>query len=327
MTKQQQKKAIELFSLKNKRGTQLEILNFGATVFGLLIDGQTNVVVGPKEPETYISNVYLQEGKHFGASVGRHAGRISKGGFEINGQKFPLFGEEGIHLHGGKNGFTYKFWELIEHHTGKDPFVVLEYNSPDGEEGYPGNLRVQVKYTLQEDNAVKVEYSAETDRATIVNLTNHTYFNLNGCGSINNHELKIAADVVLETGKSNVPTGNLVEVDGREIDFREAKRLENISLDTTFCLANVPDPIFLKGDKSGISLEIETNQPAVVVYIPPTLPRSWDYATVVGEERAGICLEAQKFPDAPHHENFPSVLLSPGELYKNQSLWKFRSGS
>lgn len=325
--KVQHVKKIQVVVLKNDRGSILKVLNFGASIFSLEIDGKTNVVVGPKDPEDYLSKLYHEKGKHFGASVGRHAGRISGGNLQIKELQYPLFEEEGIHIHGGKFGFTYKFWTVKEVSEGKDPFVILEYFSPDGEEGYPGNLQVRVKYTLTEANVVEVEYSAETDSETAVNLTNHTYFNLNGHGSVNEHQLKIPADEVLETDSENVPTGKLLSVAGKEVDFRHVKKIGNTFLDTVFSLGTDRERILLKGDKSGISLEIETDQPAVVVYVPPTLPKAWKYTMEIGAERAGICLETQKFPDAPNHDHFPSVNLKPGETYRNRMLWRFTSGS
>lgn len=319
--------SLELVTLQNRRGTKLKVLNLGATVFSLEIDGKTNVVVGPKDPKDYLSDVYHQKGKYFGASVGRHAGRISGGGIELEDKFFPLFGREGVHLHGGKYGFTYKFWRIKEVNSEDDPFVILEYFSPDGEEGYPGNLRVRVKYKLTENNVVEVEYSAETDSETVVNLTNHTYFNLNGHGSVNGHELRIPADEVLESDERTVPTGRLLPVDGEETDFRHSRRIGKVELDTVFKFNGSDEPVVLKGDQSGISLQLVTNQPAVVAYIPPTLPGEWEYSTVIGEERAAICLEMQKFPDAPNHDHFPSVVLKPGDTYRNVTRWNFNSGS
>lgn len=318
---------LQVVALKNHQGTILKVLNLGASIFSLELNGKTNVVVGPKDPEDYLSKIYHREGKHFGASVGRHAGRISGGSFEIGGNKYSIFGEEGVHLHGGAYGFTYKMWQIKEINEEKDPFVILEYLSPDGEEGYPGNLRVQVKYMLREDNVVELIYSAETDTETVVNLTNHTYFNLNGCGSVNEHQLKIDADKVLEANGKNVPTGQLLPVRELDLDFRRPKRIGQTFLDTVFKLKENPEQIVLKGEKTGISLHIETNQPSVVVYVPPTLPKAWEYSTDIGEERAGICLETQKFPDAPNNKNFPSVYLKPGETYRNLTLWKFTNRS
>ncbi|MCC8358850.1 aldose epimerase family protein [Salinimicrobium sediminilitoris] len=317
---------LQLIKLKNRKGTELEILNFGATIFSLKIDG-INVIVGPSKPKDYLTDIYHRRGKFFGASVGRHAGRISKNEFELKDKKYSLFGKEGVHLHGGEYGFTYKLWEILEKEEKEDPFVVLQYSSPDGEEGYPGNLKVQVKYILSEENEVLIEYSAVTDKDTIVNLTNHTYFNLNGEGDVDDHKLKIFAEEYLETNAQKIPTGKFLKTAGTEFDFRQLVAVGEVPLDTTFKLDKDNPRIVLKGDKTKISLEVETNQPAVVVYVPEDLPTDWEYSTEIGSERAAICLETQKFPDAPHQRHFPSVVLTPGETYSNRTTWKFKTGS
>lgn len=317
---------LKLISLQNKSGTELKILNFGASIFSLRFEG-VNVVVGPAKPEDYLTDIYHKRGKFFGATVGRHAGRIFPNCFEIEDRKYSLFGKDEVHLHGGEYGFSYQFWEVIEIKENNDPFVVLEYLSPDGEEGYPGNLKVHARYTLTEENEVKLEYTAETDQRTVVNLTNHTYLNLNGAGSVNEHYLQIPAGEYLETDLRNVPTGQLLKTAKTQFDFRKFRKLGEVSLDTVFSLEDTSQVIGLKGVQSGISMQVKTNQPAVVVYVPQDLPADWDYATNIGSERAAICLETQGFPNAPHQKDFPSVFLDPGEKYENITSWKFKSGS
>ena len=317
---------LKLLKLTNSQNTELEILNFGATVFSLTIE-EINVIVGPKNPEDYLTAIYHRRGKFFGASVGRHAGRISHKSFTINGSIFPLFEKDGVHLHGGKYGFSYKIWEVVKQKSGDNPYVILEYLSVDGEEGYPGNLRVQVKYTLTEQNEVHIEYSASTDKETVVNLTNHAYFNLNGRGNINNHTLKIPAGDYLEVDDQTVPTGKFIKTAGTTFDFQKPALLGEVPLDTVFSLEKGKKDIILKGDRSRLTLRVQTNQPAVVVYVPDKLPTDWAYSTNVGTERAAICLETQKFPDAPHQPHFPSVILKPGEKYSNLTTWKFISSS
>ena len=326
MNKNSPSEKLQLIRLKNKKNTELVVLNFGATIFSLNIGG-TNVIVGPADPDTYHSEIYHTRGKFFGASVGRYAGRISGGGFEIDGINYPIFEREGVHLHGGKNGFSYKFWEVTEVNQGEDPFVILEYHSPHLEEGYPGNLHVQVKYRLSENDEVEIEYLAQTDKKTVINLTNHAYFNLNGGGDVNNHKLQIEAGHYLESNAQNYPTGKLIEVKGTEYDFNRPATVGEVPLDTVFSLKNDKKQVLLVGDQSGISLEVNTNQPAVVVYVPEELPTDWNYSFDIASERAAICLETQKFPDAPHQPRFPSAILNPGETYVNNTLWKFKTGS
>lgn len=317
---------LHLIRLVNKQNTQLEILNYGATVYSLTVAG-VNVIVGPSRPEDYLSAVYHTRGKYFGATVGRHAGRISHGGFKINSEKFSLFEKEGIHLHGGNYGFSYKFWKVIETGESEDPFVILEYLSPDGEEGYPGDLRVRVKYTLTEENEVKVDYSAVTSKTTVVNITNHSYFNLNGSGPVDDHVLQIPADEYLETTSRNVPTGRLLETAGTPFDFRKPVAIGKVPLDTVFKFRGGEERISITGKRSGLSLQITTNQPAVVVYVPENLPNDWEYSTAIAFERAAICFETQKFPDAPHQPHFPKVTLEPDKVYNNYTTWKFKTGS
>ena len=322
---------LQLLSLTNSRHTELKILNFGATIFSLEFQKKNkekiNVVVGPEKPKDYLGESYHKKGKYFGSSVGRYAGRISNGSFEIDGKKYDLYTKDGVHLHGGKYGFSYKFWEVEEVNGEKNPSVLLSYLSENGEEGYPGNLRVKVKYTLTEEDEVKIDYTATTDEKTFVNLTNHTYFNLQGRGNIDRHRLQLEADRMLETDEQLMPTGNLLKVEGTSKDFRVMKAVDQIPLDTAFAFTgpgNSGKKIILESAESGISLQVYTQQPAVVVYVPEVLPQDWEYTTAIAEHRQAICLETQNFPDAPHHSSFPSALLKPDEIYKNRIVWKFK---
>lgn len=326
------KQELQIIRLRNSKSTELCISNFGAAVISLkfLNKGETiNVVVGPEDPADYLREIYHKKGKFFGATVGRHAGRISNGGFELDGKNFHLFEGEGVHLHGGKYGFSYKFWKLEEVREGKDPFVRLRYFSKDGEEGYPGNLQVEAKYTLTEEDHVKIQYSAVSDKKTVLNLTNHTYFNLNGGGSINDHSLQVAAEKKLEVDEQTVPTGKFLELDGAEDDFSEPKLLKEIFLDTAYQLKDTAqkscEQVCLKGGKSSIRLRVKTNQPAVVVYVPEELPMNWNYGTDIAESRAAICLETQQLPDAPHHPEFGTAFLEAGEKYVNETIWIFET--
>ena len=322
---------LQIVKLRNSKSTELCISNFGAGIISLKFLNQgepVNVVVGPEDPADYLREIYHKKGKFFGATVGRHAGRISNGGFEIDGKKYHLFKEEGVHLHGGKYGFSYKFWKVEEVWEGKDAFVRLSYFSKDREEGYPGNLKVEAKYTLTEEDHVKIEYSAVSDKKTIVNLTNHTYFNLNGGGSVNDHVLKINAERKLEVDEKTIPTGHFLDLNGAEDDFSEPKLLKDIFLDTAYQLRNgeeLREQVYLKAGKSLIGLRIKTNQPAVVVYVPEELPMNWNYATDISTSRAAICLETQQLPDAPHNPQFGTAFLEAGEKYVNETIWIFET--
>lgn len=323
--------SLKLVELTNGRKTKLQVLNYGAAIFSLefLRDSgeYLNVLVSPEKPEDFLSQAYKEHNQCFGASVGRYAGRISQGGFELNGEHYPLYTKTGVHLHGGKLGFTYKFWEIEEVTKRPNPSVKFSYLSKDGEEGYPGNLQVSVIYTLTEEDEVLIEYTAVTDKDTVINLTNHAYFNLNGGGDIKDHLMKLNAKEVLEVSEELMPTGDLRNIRNSGMDFTSLRPIGEATLDDVYVLGDTAgrgENIFLKGSKSGISLEIESNQPAVVVFIPEKLPDAWEYQTSIAKTKPSVCLESQNFPDAPHHPQFPSSVLRPGETYRNSIKWTFR---
>lgn len=323
--------ALKTVALSNSRKTKLEILNYGAAIFSLKFlqdDGEyLNVIVGPKDPEDYLSKTYKEHNKGFGASVGRYAGRISREKITLEGKEYPLSSKDGVHLHGGETGFMYKFWKIEEVTKHPNPSVRFSYLSEDGEEGYPGNLKVEVKYTLTEEDELIIEYTAETDQATVVNLTNHAYFNLNGGGSVENHLLQVNAGKVLEMDEQLLPTGGLLSLDGDEKDFRQEKEKAQLLLDNAFILdSEVATSATLVSPSSGIRMAVSTNQPALVVYAPEDLPSDWEYHTEISEKYPSICLEAQNFPDAPNQRHFPSAVLLPGERYLNRSLFNFSRG-
>lgn len=319
---------LKIFTLKNGKGTTLKILNFGATVFSLTLKTQNgqgvNVVVGPKDAKTYLTESYFQENRCFGASVGRYAGRISNGKFDLDGKTFSLHEKDGAHLHGGYRGFQFKLWQLIgETKTS----IILGCISEDGEEGYPGKLEVQVRYTLTEENEMVVEYWATTNKRTPLNLTNHTYYNLNGSGSVENHQLQIDAVQILELDDKKRPTGKLLALKNKSKDFSELKQIGENEVDDTFILKSGNTwGALLKSAFTGISMEIETNQPAIVVYVPKIIPNIWEYQTGSVSSFPSICLETQNFPDAPNHSNFPCSILNPGEKYHNRSIFRFIAG-
>lgn len=319
--------SLKTVELINSRKTRLKVLNYGASLFSLEFlrpDGSyLNVAVSPAKPEDFLSRAYWEYNQCFGASIGRYAGRISKGGFSLDGKNYNLYTHNGVHLHGGKFGFVYKFWKIEEIEKHDNPSVRLSYLSKDGEEGYPGNLQVSVTYTLTEEDEVLIEYRAICDQNTIVNLTNHTYFNLDGGGDITNHRLILNAKEMLEVDTDLFPSGNFKRVEDK-MDFTKERIIGETPLDDVFVLEKEKkEEITLVGPESGITLKVFTNQPAVVVYAPETLPRAWEYQTDIAARKPSICLETQNFPDAPHHDNFPSSVLKVGEVYSNKIRWKF----
>lgn len=320
---------LKIYTLSNNKGTQVQVLNLGASIFSLILkdkDGKAvNVVVGPKHREDYISEEYAQENKCFGASVGRYAGRISRGSFRLHGKTYELYQKNGSHLHGGLRGFQTKIWNLEAAHAGTDPWLILSCVSQDGEEGYPGRLEIQVKYTLTSQNELIVEYRASTSKSSPVNLTNHTYFNLNGKGSVSDHSLFIDAESILDTDRELRPSGEFISLKGHAKDFSEQRKIQQCALDDAFVLRE-PTRIaaWLYAPETGIEMQVETNQPSVVVYVPEQLPRKWPYQTEISDAFPSVCLEAQNFPDAPNHANFPNSILEPGEDYLNRSVFRFR---
>lgn len=292
----------------SNRFMTLMVLDYGATIQKLMVKGKngefTNVVAGFNHPSRY----RLDENV-LGASVGRYAGRISKGGFDLDREKFFLYQEDGVHLHGGKEGFHQKYWTIDEVNTTDNPFVKLSYFSKHLEEGYPGNLTVSVTYRLM-DNALQVIYEGTTDRSTVINLTNHSYFKLDKDPFIDECELQLNCPYRLETKENLLPTGNLIPVRKTEYDFLLPKKIGLQRFDTVFIKDLGNEKVAeLRSKTSGIHMRVYTNQPAVVVYTPTDF--------------TGICFETQNYPDAPNQPDFPKSILRPGDMYNNISIFKF----
>ena len=286
----------------------LTVLDYGAIIQKLILKNKegvdTNVVVGLEEPEKY-----LTDNKSLGACIGRYAGRISNSGFQINNVHYPIFSKDGVHLHGGQKGFGKKYWTIEQVHDGENPFVKLSYLSQDMEEGYPGNLKSTVTYKLV-GPSLFIIHEATTDKATPVNLTNHSYFNLDGAETIDHWNLRLACPEYLETDAKLLPTGKLVSVKNSKYDFLELKKIGQVRLDTPFVMdSSLKNSTVLTSDNSGLSMEVVTNQPGVVVYTPPAF--------------AAICFETQNFPDAPNQPHFPNSILQPGETYHNETEFRF----
>lgn len=284
------------------------VLDYGATIQKLLVKGKdgnyTNVVVGYNHPSRY-----CLDDNFLGASVGRYAGRISKGGFDLDREKFFLYQEEGVHLHGGKEGFHQKYWSIEEVNTNENPHIKLSYKSKHLEEGYPGNLTVNVTYRLM-SNALQIIYEGVTDRSTVVNLTNHSYFKLDGNPYVDECELQLNCPYLLETNENLLPTGDIIPVRKSEYNFLLPREIGVQRLNTVFVKDAGSEKVGeLYSKVSGISMKVYSNQPAVVIYSPPDFP--------------GICFENQNYPDAPNQPDFPNSILRPGEIYNNISIFKF----
>ncbi len=330
------------YTLRNAAEAEVEITNFGARITSLNVPDKNkiskNVVLGFDS-----LNDYLQENPYFGAVVGRFGNRIANGEFSLDGKKYHLVQNNGPnHLHGGKKGFDNVIWEE-EGANSRLNELKLTYFSKDMEEGYPGNLKVTVTYSLKNDNSLEVFYQATTDKKTVVNLTQHSYFNLSGNFSetILDHELKINADKFLPVDQTQIPTGEIGEVQSTPFDFRKGKKIgedieaENEQLKRGFGFDHC---WILKKDEnscdfaasayheeSGRLLEVFTTEPGMQFYsgnfLDGTLPQKGGKGTYA--RRSGFCFETQHFPDSPNREQFPSVVLEPGEEFSSKTIFKF----
>ncbi len=318
-------------TLINKNNLKLEVSALGATILGLKVPDKNrkhiNVVVGLSKADDYQSESYLKEGLYLGSLIGRCAGRISKGYIEIEKKKYNLYNEEGVHLHGGKEGFDKKIWNIESIKSGDSPSVTLSYISEHLEEGYPGNLKVIVTYTLTEENALKISYKAETDQTTILNLTNHSYFNLDGESTILDHKLKLNSSSCLDLNEQLVPSGKINLVEGTRFDYTKKTYVGKEGfkgLDDIFVLNENDPKAFLSSEKTGIQMKVFTNQPALVIYTPNKFNKLPFKDNAEYSEYPAICFEAQKYPDAIHKDNFPSIVLKPGQTYNHETIYEFQ---
>jgi len=321
---------IQVINLKNSNGLELQVSNLGATIISLMVPDKNkefvNVVVGLESAEDYTKQFYIEKGLYLGSSIGRYAGRISRGSFKINNEVYPIHHENGIHLHGGKIGFDKKYWEVVSLIEGRNPQVTLSCVSEHLEEGYPGNLKAFVTYQLREDNEVKITYKATTDAETHVNLTNHSYFNLDGKVTILDHNLLINSPYYLEVDENLIPSGKLLNSLNTPFDRNRISLLGREGFkgfDDTFVLAEGKLKALLASPNTGIQMKVYTNQPAIVVYTPTQLPNLHYKNEVSFSKFSAICFETQNFPDAPNNNNFPSSILKPGEEYMNETVFKF----
>ena len=322
--------APKTYTLQAKSQIELEISTLGATILSLKVPNKrgtlTNVVVGLSSASDYLTKDYLKHGIYLGSIIGRHAGRISGGRIEIDGEKYPIYNENGVHLHGGKEGFDKKIWQVKSIESGDEPSITLSYLSEHLEEGFPGNLNISVKYSLTNEDALKISYSATTDQTTVLNVTNHAYFNLNGASSILDHDLELKADSYLDLNDDLLPTGKYNAVNGTEYDFRDRSVIGKggfKGLDDIFVLTGGKEKAILSSKESGIQMKVDTNQPAMVIYTPPKFGKLPFKDAAVFSEFPAICFEAQGFPDALNNSHFPQTLLKPGETFKSETSFKF----
>ncbi|HOZ97007.1 MAG TPA: aldose epimerase family protein [Niabella sp.] len=325
---------IFVYTLKNTNGTIVEITNYGAIIMAIKVKKSDNtyndIVLGFEKPSDYWNEEYLKNYPFFGAVIGRYANRIDKAAFTIDDTVYPINSTNpGYVLHGGMEGFDKKVWDRVD---SDQEDLVLRYVSPDGEEGFPGELDVRIRFQLSENDALSYEYFATTSKPTAVNLTHHSYFNLNnGKGNIlHNHHLKINASQYLEQDPNYCTTGKLLPVIGTRNDFMQYNETGNISdsetgIDISFQLDNAGiDQVAAEAfcDEQDIKLEVFTTEPLVHLYNACYSP------TIVGKEGtqyssfSGFCYETQVHPNAIRITDFPNTILRPGENYYTKTIYR-----
>ncbi|RZL12907.1 MAG: galactose mutarotase [Hymenobacter sp.] len=331
---------IQLFTLTNAHGLKASISTYGGTLTSLLVPDKagklSDVILGFDNVSGYLSPAFKKSNPYFGALIGRYGNRIAKGQFTLDGKAYHVgLNNNGNSLHGGTVGFNQKVWTAKPGTSAEGETLTLSYLSKDGEEGYPGNLNVTVTYTLTNDNALKIDYAATTDKATPVNLTNHAYFNLalGQSKDVLAHQVTIPADRYTVVDANLIPTGELKPVAGTPFDFTTPHAIgeriaqvpggydHNWVLNTAtgqHSAATVFDPA------TGRTLEVTTDEPGVQFYTGNFLDGSLTgKGGVVYGKHAGFCLETQHFPDSPNQPKFPSTILKPGETYHTTTSYTF----
>jgi aldose 1-epimerase len=322
------------YSLTNRRGSVARLIDLGATLTELWVPDREgtpgDVVLGFES-----ASAYLASAPYFGCTVGRVANRIAHARFELDGVSYRVAANDGEnHLHGGRRGFDKVVWAARTSSAARGPTLELTHTSPDGDEGYPGRLDVTVTFVLEHDDTLRIEYEARCDAPTLVNLTNHGYWNLAGEGDVLAHELELRANRYTEVRADLIPTGRLLPVAGTPFDFTMAKLVGRdlgelgTGYDHNFVLADAPRPepglaAVLREPASGRQMRVSTTEPGIQLYTGNFLDGVDGKRGACHGRHAALCLEAQRFPDAPHHPSFPSVVLRPGETYRQVTVHAF----
>lgn len=333
-------KSTDLFRLTNTSGMEVCVTNYGGRIVSILVPDRKGIM---RDVVLGFDNIaaYQKYSSNYGATIGRYANRIAKGRFVLDGDtiQLDLNDKLGNNMHGGKPGWAYRVFDAVQ----KDPAtLVLTYVSPDGESHFPGTVQVEVAYHLTDDNALDIAYTAVADRPTVINMTNHSFFNLSGKPStaITDHIMWLAADSVMTIDSTVVPTGNFIAVQGTPFDFTEAKpigqAIDSVENDQIrYGLGYNHNWVLRSGDRvkpvaslyspvSGILLEILTDEPCMQIYTG-----NYQDGTHIGKKRVAypyrgaVCLEPQHAPDSPNHPTWPSVRLDPGQLYTSHSQYRF----
>ncbi len=332
---------VDIFTLKNKNNVSVDITNFGGIIVSINVPDKkgnmVDVTLGHSDFEKYLDNP-----EFFGALVGRHANRIEDAKFELNGKVYELLKNDGKnHLHGGAIGFHNVVWKAeVKTGDGEEKLVLTHY-SPDGEENYPGNIEVKVEYSLTDDNEIVIDYNAVSDKDTVVNLTNHAYFNLAGhaSGDVLKHQIYINADSFTPVNSECIPTGEIRSVKGTVMDFTTLREFatsiessdeqirngigydHNWVLNTKGNLKEVAAELY--HPESGRLMQVFTTKPGVQFYSGNHLANKLGKENAVYSKRTGLCLETQYFPNAMKHKHFPSPILKAGEKYHHITIYKF----
>lgn len=325
------KEEIYSFELANANGMKVQIINYGATVTSIQIpiNGKlTDVVLGFDNLESYLESYNLPSAPYFGTTVGRYAGRIHNGSFTLNEIEFQLDeNNNGNTLHGGDMGFGRKIWSVANAISGENPSVTFSLVSEHLDESFPGEMTVYLTYTLTEENELKLEYKAVSTEDTVINLTHHSYFNLDGHdANVLEQQMFIQSDKMLETNSDNIPTGNFTDLNNQEFDFRTPKNCP-FPIDNSFIVDSKTEIVAqLISLKNKLRMSVYTDQPSVHIYVGGNC-----FGKLKGKEnvdynaQSGICFETQNFPDAPNHAHFPSAVLRKGEEYTQKTIYKFDS--
>jgi aldose 1-epimerase len=336
---------VEIYTLRNSKGMEARIMTYGGIIVSLKVPDKNgnfgDVVLGFDSLDGYVNDAYIKGCPYFGALIGRYGNRIAKGKFTLDGKEYTLaINNAPNSLHGGQTGFDKRVWKATTFLTADGPVLQLTYLSKDGEEGYPGNLSVTATYTLTEDNGVLLHYTATTDKATLCNLTQHSYFNLAGKGDILNHLVYINADKFTPVDKTLIPNGELKPVAGTPFDFRTPTAVgarinaddEQIKFGNGYDHNWVVNkPLGKLGlvarvteSTTGRVMEVLSTEPGVQFYTGNFLDGSitgkggWVY-----QLRNGLCFEPQHYPDSPNHPQFPSAELKPGQTYQSTIIYRF----
>lgn len=331
-------KDVFLFTLANDNGMVVKITNIGATITSILTpdkDGKTGeVVLGFDDPMMYLAPEYLRCGFFFGATVGRYANRIAGGKFSIDNKTYELEVNNGPnHLHGGAGSFNTKVWDAQTFDGEGRTGVKMQYVSPNMENGYPGTVTVIVSFCLKNNNELSINYQAKTDKKTVVNLTNHSYFNLAGAGNILGTEVAMHAARYTPKDEFNIPTGDVDSVKGTALDFILPHKIgdriyqyedgydHNLVIDGTEGVLRPAAEAY--DERSGRTLEFQTTEPGFQFYTAYYLGGEFGRGGLKFDRFGGFCFEAQHYPDSPNKPNFPSALLSPGETYTQTTIYRF----